>query len=398
MRNDQQNQRKWLRLVYIVTLLVMALSVFSLSVHASNMNRMSDTHVLAEGDTIDGPGFFSGDVVQIDGTVNGTTFAAGQSIQVNGTINGSLFAAGQTVIINGEVTGNIYGAGQTITMNGQNEQDGFLAGATITVGQDAQIGRDLFMTGSTLVQSGTLARHLFGAGQQFTLDGSVGGDTNFDVEQLTLEDSATIEGDLNYTSPNEATIHPDATINGQTDFQRRSQENRRPAPPTTSERVIATLLGILWSLLSALLVWLLFKLWRSDFWMNTIPPIAAVPLKTMGFGLLALLVTPLAVVLLMITVIGIPLALILAALYAIFLYLSKIVVAVFIGSWLASRFHWENLHREIWLVLIGLVILELLDLIPFVGGLVGLLVAITGLGALILSHYRRPAATEVTSP
>ncbi|WP_091898197.1 hypothetical protein [Marinilactibacillus piezotolerans] len=44
-----------------------------------------------EGTTLDGPVFFSGNNVRIDGEVNGMTFASGDHVEVSGDINGSLF-------------------------------------------------------------------------------------------------------------------------------------------------------------------------------------------------------------------------------------------------------------------------------------------------------------------
>ena len=91
----------------VIILFLIGLVTISGSVQARmHMGGIQDRQSLQQGTTIDGPGFFSGDFIQIDGDVNGTTFASGDHIEINGDIDGALFVAGDTVQINGEVTGN----------------------------------------------------------------------------------------------------------------------------------------------------------------------------------------------------------------------------------------------------------------------------------------------------
>lgn len=151
----------------------------------------------------------------------------------------------------------------------------------------------------------------------------------------------------------------------------------------------------LWSLASALLIWFLIRIWRPAFWQNTARPLAEQPLKTLGVGLLTLLVVPPIIILALVTVIGIPIAVILGAVYPIALYLSRIIVAVFIGQWLAKRFKWPELHKGVWLVLLGLIILGALRMRPYIGFLSSLLIVMAGLGSLVMAHHR--AAPETAS-
>lgn len=395
MNRKEQPRSLFRRLVFGILLFLMTLSVFSVTALASNMNSRDESmETLAAGETLDGPGFFSGNTVQIDGTVDGTTFAAGNVVHVNGTINGSLFVAAQTVVISGEVTGNIYVASQNINFAGQSQGDVFLAGSTVIVNPQAQLRRDLFAAGATVVIESSIPRHLYGAGQQFTLNGIVEGDAYLDAQKLNLKESAVIEGDLNYTSPNEAQTHSNATVNGETNWTESSQTRTRQEPSQTS-RVVMTLLGILWSILSSLLVWFIIKLWRPDIWKKTILPITESPLKTLGVGLLTLIVVPFVILLLFVTIIGIPLGFILTTLYVLLLYLSHIAVAVFIGFWLINRLKWRNLQKEIWFVLLGLIIIEAISWIPILDFLFGLIVILAGLGTFVLAHYKSTSTNSV---
>lgn len=381
----RQNKRFNVLRFFIILILCIVIFFVTGSVLAMNrMNNGGSSDTLEAGTTIEGPGFFTGDIVRIDGDVNGTTFASGEEIQVNGNINGSLFVAGQRIIISGEVSGNIYGAGNVIQLDGQSDRDVFLAGERVTVEQDVELGRDLFAAGMDVRIEGAVSRHMFGAAETFKVNATVGGNANLNSENLTLGDSAMIEGDLIYESPEEAETAPNATVAGTTDYTQRDTYEMQWRM-NRQDRWLFTLLWSVWSLLSALIVWLVMRLLRPNFWLNNTIPVGTQPLKTIGFGLLALIATPLAILLLLITIIGIPMGIILTLLYAIALYISKIIVALFIGASILRGVNRTSIGTELLIVLLGLFLLELVTLIPYVGRIVRLLVVITGLGGLVLS-------------
>jgi len=339
---------------------------------------------LRAGQIVDGPGFYAGEVVQIDGTVNGTTFAVGQNVVVNGTIQGDLLTAAQEIVVNGTVTGNIYAAGQIVEVNGQVKGDIFGAGQKIRYNKDAVLERDAFAAGQNVILTGTIGRKLFAAAESVALAGTVGNDARIEANNVHLNEGAQINGDLVYTSSSQAYIAPGAKVSGITTW---NVAEKKP-PVKAVNKLGQELGGFVVSILSALLFWFLISLWRPAFWTATTRTITAAPLKTLGFGALTLLITPLAVILLLVTVIGIPLGIILGIVYGVSIWLSHIIVAVFAGYWLAQRFRWPELHKGVWLVLLGLSLLALLGKLPFVGFLVNLAVILAGLGAMVLTFAK----------
>lgn len=372
--------------------LFLATFLFSAKAFASSWDTMPEIDTLAQEETVEGPGFFSGTLVRVDGTVNGTAFVTGENVQINGTINGDLFVAAQNATITGEITGNIYFAGMTIIMEGEVAQDTFMAGQTLTIGEDASLGRDLFTAGNRIIQAGAVERHMFGAGDSIVLNGSIGGDVNLDLNRLSLGNAAVINGDLTYTSDKEANMESGAQVQGETDFRqvernRQDMYNRQMRRGFGSQIWFAVL-----SVLSAALIWLVIKLWRPTWWERTAQPLLERPLATMGIGLLALLVTPLLGILLMITIIGIPLAFILLTGYGIMLYLAKIFVSVAAALALTRRTRGTKRIKEGWLVILSLLILGLLGMVPILNFFLWVLMAIAGLGTFALSHYKKAAA------
>lgn len=379
---------------FILLLVGLGLFITAGSVAAGmHMRDRENRHTLEEGATLDGPGFFSGDLIQIDGTVDGTTFAAGEEIRVNGDINGSLFAAGQRIIITGVVNGNIYGAGEVIELSGQSEGEVFLAGETVTIDEGAEIGRDAFAAGLYVNVNGPVPRHLYTAGERVTVNSLIGGNAAVTAERVILTDSAEVDGDLDYDSPNEADTSLGATVAGQTNWTQTEGWNRRTLSQQT--RWILTFFWVLWSILSTLVVWFVIRLISKEFWVNTVWPIADQPLKTVKTGLLGLIATPFVAGLLLLTVIGIPMGLILFTLYGLALYFATIIVALFIGALLFRLAGRTEGNNEFLVLLIGVLILEILKIIPVVNLIVWLVVAVIGLGALIISRRENNKPADI---
>lgn len=365
----------------IIVLLVMTLSAGI--VFATASSNQNDFMVLESGEVLEETGFFAGENVKIDGTVDGTVFATGGEVRIGGTINGDLFVAAQNVYIDGVVTGNIYGSGMNVSLGGKIERDVFIAGQNMKVESGLESGRDLFMAGQTIDYNGRIGRNLFAGGSDISINGIIGQNANIEAENLKIQDNAEIDGDLLYKSAREANIAPNASIAGKTDWEYTEMERK-------TESMSSAFISNLLSILSALLIWFLVTVWRPGFWNRTTAKIDKEPLKVIGVGLLALIITPILAVLFMVTIVGIPLGIITGIVYGVSIYLSKIIVAVFIGKWIANRFKLPEIHRGVWLSLLGLVILAILSIpqIPVLGMIVGFITVCLGLGSLILSNYR----------
>lgn len=369
--------------VRAAVMILVFITLLSTCIFAANISSGQDIAILEAGKTLDGPGFFGGRIIRIDGNVEGTTFAAGQDVMVNGNINGDLFVAAQSVNINGKVEGNIYSAGQNLTLTGQSMGDVFIAGQDIKVDSTAMIERDLFASGYRIIQEGTVQRDFIGGGSDISINGSVGRDTELDALNVEIKDKALLSGDLVYRSEIQANIAPGSTITGKTDWTKVDR-----TPSDIPNRPLNTLTSKFISIASALLVWFVIRVWKPEFWKKTSELISKQPLRTLGIGAIALIVTPVLIILVMITVIGIPLGIMAGLTYSVSLYLSKIIAAVLIGSLLAERFGWSEMHKGVWLTLLGLLIVTGLGMIPFLGFLVWLTVSFAGLGAIIVSNFR----------
>ena len=197
--------------------------------------RGGDRVIIASDEVVNDDLYVGTQEFVLDGTVNGDVIAFGQLLTINGTIDGDLMAAGQTIIVNGEVTGAIRMAGSVLfvgegaTIGG----DIVAAGYSLEAQPGSTIGQDVIFGGGQILLAGDVTRNVSAGAGGFDLRGSVGGNVNADVGEadpvpggpppgmfmpqnpvpvpdvqpgLTIDPSATIDGNLEYTQSNALAI------------------------------------------------------------------------------------------------------------------------------------------------------------------------------------------------
>jgi len=257
------------------------------------------------------------------------------------------------------------------------------------------VGQDALVFGRYMTLSGEVGRQYLGSGETIRINGQVGGDTHlWGVKELNLGPLAAIGGSLFYRSPAQAEVVPGARVSGATNWERLEQEVKKTPPIHQFNWP-----GALAWFAAGSLAWGVLSLLFPGIWSHLSRTVQHSPGPVLGWGLLLLLVTPLAVLLLLVTVIGIPLSLTLLAAYAVLLYAAKIIIGDAIGRFLAGRFGWEGRVHSIFPFLIGFAGLMLLTSIPVIGTLLSIVVASMAIGSVFLAVYRwrqrpLPAAIE----
>ena len=117
---------------------------------------------------------------------------------------------------------------------------------------------------------------------------------------------------------------------------------------------------------------------------------------SLGLGFALLVTIPVAGIVLLITLVGLPLGILTLILYAVGLYLCSIPVAAYVGQRVLDFARLAGRSILIWSFLVGTVLLWLVFLIPWFGSLLKLLVVIAGLGTITLttaSQWQKARAT-----
>jgi cytoskeletal protein CcmA (bactofilin family) len=377
---------KGLVAILIVTLLMIFTAVPVLAFDARSGARIT----VASGEVVEDDLYVAANTVTIDGTVNGDLWAGGSIITVNGVVNGSVMAGGRTVNINGDIDHAVRAAGETININGDVSGDVIVVCSEVNIASTARIGGDLLFGAGIARIDGPVEGNIKGNGGEVTLSNRVNGNVELEVESLTILSTANIGGDLNYTSKEEADIQSGAQIAGATTHKlpEVKKDWTKVFPFVLFFGALGKVLGFLMALVAGLVIILLAPRKLT----SVAEAIGSKPGPSAGWGAVILFVTPIAAILVCLTIIGIPVGLIALVLYGIAIYLAQIPVGLFIGRWIIGRFRAvEGRAIMVGALATGLVIIKLLELIPYFGFLVGLAVVLFGLGAAVVAERKRRA-------
>ena len=113
------------------------------------------------------------------------------------------------------------------------------------------------------------------------------------------------------------------------------------------------------------------------------------PWASLGWGVLILIATPIAAGIACITIIGLPLGLIALTLYTIAIYITQLFVGLLIGQLIIGSFRAVKSKAALnGALALGLAILSLLRLIPYLDFFIGLATVLFGLGAMLVSERK----------
>lgn len=302
-------------------------------------------------------------VVEANETVDRIDAVAG-SVIVRGTVTGDINGvAGQVHITEtGQVDGSIEAVAGAIRIDGTVAGDIETASGHTEITDTARIGDDLDLgTGNLLV------------------DGQVEGNVRAGAERITLGPNAVIGGSFRYDATS-FSQDPASTVEGGV------VQDSELGGDTADEFAVPSWLGIIYGLLANLLLGVIVLVAFPSFAASVAARVADSPVRAGGVGLLTLIVVPILLVLVAITVVGIPLSLFGAVGFGATIWTAVVLGQYAIGAWTLGLAGVDNR----WLaLLVGLLGVALLGAIPILGGIVDLLVLVVGLGALALRLHEQ---------
>ena len=394
--------------------------------------------------TVNGNLMAFGSSITISGTVNGDVVTGGSVVNITGTVNGNVFAMGGEVRVDGMVENSLFFGGNTLTV-GPNARVGsnlYAAGFSIDLQSGSVVARDIATAGYQVILAGEIGRDVRADVGAFELSGKVGRNII-----LTVGEPAEDQGQMVYTNfmpfsrvsrliPVGMRISPEATIGGKLDYYSSAEQaagiqavpeggtvyhykapddgqNLKNARKEFTVPVIdfggmfiSYMFGVIREfltlvLLGALAVWLIPSVLT-----RAAGTLRAKPLPSLGWGFLVLVMGMIGLAAAFFLVIMLGLAIGVVTLFglmgvifsigfsatglatAVFLalaqYGSKLVVALLIGDWFLRLFRKDYSASAFWPLLLGIVMMVLVDAVPVLGTMVGLFVALFGLGAIWL--------------
>lgn len=337
-----------------------------------------------------GPHFRAGDSVVISDTYNGDLYAAGGNVQVIGTVDGDLLAAGGSILIDGTITQDLRIAGGNIVINGTIEKDVTVMGGNITFTPQSKVMGSVIVFGGSVSMQGIVDGNVYGGTGNMNASGSIGNNFTVDSGSLTISPGASISGMLTARFSESSSIDESVSVAGSSDVQQVRESN--PEEPTALANqeeekswleaglLAKYIFGSLMAIVGGLLMLYVFP----SVLLNSADTIEKTPWSAAGWGVVTLLIAPLLFVLLLVTVVGIPIAFILLFFWIIGLIVATWVSSFVVGRWLYSQFQLSWMKTNWVQLTVGVLLLQLVVMIPVIGWLVSMAALFLGLGSVFI--------------
>lgn len=306
--------------------------------------------------------------VNYDKTVDGNAYIMGNDITFGSVIGGDVYILGNTVKISKDalIYGNLYVLANTLQIDGYvYGGDLYAACSQLIVSQDAAINRDIRVTAGSI-----------------NFDGGVGRNIYSSSNSITIGETAQVLGDLNYSSP-EAVEIPAGVVKGKINYSQSDSNSGDSAPVLTYVISLAQFV-VLVMVIFAITVFIAPK-----FLKRVEKAGAKSILPSLGIGLIGLIATLPLAILLLVSMVGTSVGFALISSWSFLIFnLATPISLIAIAGLLASKFEALSKSHNVLAVIIVTLVTWLLELIPFVGSIIALLLAVYGFGLIITTVWK----------
>ena len=354
-------------------LLVFGLLPVAASAYQFRVGETTNALALPAGERIAEEALWAANSLDVHGRADRDLWLlATAAVRCDGEVGGDLRVFSSSAVIGGAAQGNLFAYANALQ----------LTTTSVVRGEAALFGATLICEGAVDGNAWLMARSV-------TLGGRWGGDVRVRADENRIAPGTRIAGDLVYTSSKPLVYDASVAVGG-------TVEQRNVLPPEAPLRARIARHGYLF--LAALLVGMPFVGFFPLGAGGAVRKLRVSPWRTLLAGLAALLVGPFLIAFAFVTIVGIPLALMLAALYGALVYLSHVVIALWLGHALVRTSGPQTFARVLSALAVGLFILYFAAAIPGVASFLAFPVVVLGSGALVLAFLQRPFISVALSP
>jgi hypothetical protein len=320
---------------------------------------------------IKGPIFKAANSINFQETIDGDVFLLAQDVVVNATISGDLIVVAGQAEIKGIINGDLRVVAGQLNLGALVNDDASLVAGQIKFSPDSSIQKTLTAVAAAIALNGQVQEKVWLGGRNITIlnKTQLGNDLKILHQAIpTIYPQAKISGDLITKQ-----IESEDSNNIRNLVFKKTKLVKKITTLVIVQKLVAIfleiLVGILLITLLPILSKKLLKLSQDQ------------PTQTIGWGLLSAISIPIIVILLFISLIGIPLGVLVIILYGFSFYLSRLLASLSLGSNLLKD---KKFKKPYYSLTLGFIILSFLKFIPILGWLVYFVFILNGLGTIIL--------------
>jgi len=378
---------KYIKVITLSLGLVVLSTLAFVGVAGATSFKSGKSITVATNETVNSMLFAAGSNINIAGTVNGDVYCAGQTITISGTINGDVICGGQTIIISGKVDGSVRLGGQTVTLSGTVGNSATIGAQNLVIDKTAVISRDLLGGSQNITINGKIGRDIVSGSKNLNINGTVVRNINGGVETLSVGSAGHIGGTVEYIGTTDPAITTGGKIVGKV--------TRTEPPKNKSANYVDPGYAIGW-FVYIMLATLAIAFILAGLFPRVLSEAAVAankkPGQTLLVGIIAAIVAPVLIIMLMISVIGIPAAIIATLVWIVITMISNTFAGYALGHAMLKK-----QKQPILIMLAGTSLLTATYFIPFIGFLTLMAAYLFGTGMVLNQSKKllvRPVAKK----
>jgi cytoskeletal protein CcmA (bactofilin family) len=374
--------------------LTLAAAFAAPAAHAGQVEHGSPNYTLAADQTVKTDLIVFADTTRIEGNVDGDLIVWSQNATVTGHVKGDIIAFAQDLRVEGPVGGNVRVFAQRLELSSTIERNVSAWVGNLNVDPSTKIGGSVILGTGDGVLEGSVGGDVQVYGAEFDLNGPVGGNMYVRAKDLKIGQHAAIAGTATFHGRHDADVNSGAKFAQplQTTIISEDYGDRYSSVRYYWHQVLR------WG--AAFVFGLVFLLLAPTFFFDASSALNRYA-PSVGFGVLFLFAVPIAAVLICFTVVGLGVGISTIMVWLIAMYGAQVIVGRWVGEKILGAGE-PGMGAALGRMALGLLILRVISMLPYVGGWAMFLVVVWGIGGMVLAVNRRlhqssPAALSVAA-
>jgi cytoskeletal protein CcmA (bactofilin family) len=182
----RRNRAAWFGFVGLLVVIGASVAIAQETRLGGKVRAGGEVVILAD-ETVSGDLYASGGQVRIEGSIDGDLVVMSGQVDVSGEVSGDVVSASGNIEISGQVGGDVRaGAGQ-VTISGSVGEDVFAGAGQLTVTSSGRVGEDLIFGAGQTTMDGRVEGDVLGGTGSYTRRGTVGGSEEVTVAREKRE-------------------------------------------------------------------------------------------------------------------------------------------------------------------------------------------------------------------
>lgn len=330
-----------------------------------------------ENEVVNSDLFKAGERVENKGVVNGDIFVCGNRFENLGHVLGDIIFITRSSIIEGRVDGDVRAATRKLTLSGEISKNVTVFCEEFLLEREGVVDGSIHVFAEDVVINSMVGGDVRCKSDRIKIDGIVKGDVFIEGNKIEFGPSAKIDGNLIYIADEKMDISKEV-VTGRIEYK--ESEDTYKKEKVGKWLKTGTILSKSMELIGYSIIGLFINFLFTNFVDQTVVTMNEKPWYSLGIGVIGLFFIPIVVVLMMITVVGIPLGLISLFLYIGLIYLAGLPAALWIGKKILKD------EKRIWVtMLLGIVILFIGKCMPFIGPIISFVTIVFGMGSYLVN-------------